>query len=207
MIYLARTDSGLVAIDLGWTGADEALDDAAARLGAVPADVRWVFLTHAHRDHIAGWPLVRQARFVLGAAEVPHFTGDSAYRGWITRLSDDLDDYPTPRPGELELLGLGSDTTVILGRDTVYAYTIPGHTPGSMAYVFRGILFGGDAINWRPVAGFQGARPEFSDSVGESRESMRRLWAIIPSGRVRIACTAHGKCGVADSTLRRATLQ
>jgi glyoxylase-like metal-dependent hydrolase (beta-lactamase superfamily II) len=74
-----------------------------------------------------------------------------------------------------------------------------------MAYVFRGALFGGDAINWRPVAGFQGARPEFSDSVERSRESMRRLWERLPEGRARIACSAHGKCAVIDSALRAAT--
>jgi glyoxylase-like metal-dependent hydrolase (beta-lactamase superfamily II) len=76
-----------------------------------------------------------------------------------------------------------------------------------MAYLFRGILFGGDAINWRPGQGFQGARPEFSDSVGQSRESMQRLWARLPSERVRIACSAHGKCAVADSALRAATVR
>jgi glyoxylase-like metal-dependent hydrolase (beta-lactamase superfamily II) len=207
MIYVARTDSGLVAIDLGWTGADDALRDATARLGGTPADVRWAFLTHAHRDHIAAWPLVRQARFVLGAAEVPFFTGDSAYRGWITSLSDDLNEYPVPRPGELDLLPLGADSTIVLGADTVRAFILPGHTPGSMAYLFRGILFGGDAINWRPGQGFQGARPEFSDSVEQSRESMRMLWKRLPDGMIRIACSAHGKCAVADSALRAATVR
>jgi glyoxylase-like metal-dependent hydrolase (beta-lactamase superfamily II) len=205
MIYVARTDSGVIAIDLGWTGSDDAMRGVTARLGATPEDVRYVFLTHAHRDHVAAWPLVRQARIVIGAAEVPYFTGDSAYRGWVTRLSDDVNDYPVPRAGELDVIPVGADTAILLGADTVFAYAIPGHTAGSMAYVFRGVLFGGDAINWRPVAGFQGARPEFSDSVERSRESMRRLWGRLPEGRARIACSAHGKCAVIDSALRAAT--
>jgi glyoxylase-like metal-dependent hydrolase (beta-lactamase superfamily II) len=207
MLYVARTDSGLMAIDLGWTGADDAIRSVTARLGATPADVRYVFLTHAHRDHIAAWPLVRQARFVLGAAEVPYLAGDSAYSGWMTRLSDDLDDYPVPGNGELDLVPIDRDSIVVLGRDTVHAFTVPGHTSGSMAYAFRGILFGGDAINWRPVAGFQGARPEFSDSVERSRASMRALWERLPPGLVRIACSAHGKCAAVDSALRAATVR
>jgi glyoxylase-like metal-dependent hydrolase (beta-lactamase superfamily II) len=207
MIYLARTDSGLIAIDLGWTGAEVELAAAARDLGATPADVRTVFLTHAHRDHVAGWSLVRHARFVIGASEVPHFTGRAAYRGWVARLGDELNDYPRPGPADLDLVPVASDTAMILGRDTVRIFTVPGHTAGSLAILFRGILFAGDAINWRPVAGFQGARPEFSDSVLQSRESMRRLWERLPPDRVRLACTAHGKCGVADSALRAATLR
>ncbi len=75
MIYAARTDSGVITIDLGWTGADDVLPAVLAQLNVTTADVRYVFLTHAHRDHIASWPLVRQATFVIGAGEVPAFTG------------------------------------------------------------------------------------------------------------------------------------
>lgn len=207
MIYVAQTDSGVIVIDLGWTGAESVLPDLLRRIDAKATDVRMVFLTHAHRDHIAGWTLVRHARFVLGSAEVPYFTGSQAYRGWATRIGDELNDYPRPDEGELRFVPISSDTAIALGRDTVWAFPVPGHTAGSMAWLFRGILFGGDAINWRPVTGFQGARPEFSDSVEESRESMRLLWDRLPPGKVRIACSAHGKCAMADSVLRLGTLR
>lgn len=207
MVYLARTDSGIIAIDLGWTGAEEALPRAASDLGASPGDVRWVFLTHAHRDHIAAWPLVRHARFVIGDAEVPALTGQAGYRGWATRMGDEMNEYPRPGAGELDLVGVGADTAIALGRDTVFAFPVPGHTPGSTMFLFRGILFGGDAINWRPGSGFQGARPEFSDSVAQSRESVRALWARLRPGRVRIMCSAHGKCAVSDSLLRDRVLR
>jgi glyoxylase-like metal-dependent hydrolase (beta-lactamase superfamily II) len=207
MIYVARTDSGVIAIDLGWTGSDEVLPRSLRALDATPSDVRFVFLTHAHRDHIAAWPLVRQARFVLGAAEVPAFTGAGSYTGWATKMSDEWNEYPRPKPDEIALVAIASDTAIVLGRDTVFAYPIPGHTPGSIAYLFRGIFFGGDAVNWRPGSGFQGARPEFSDSVMQSRESLRALWQKLPASRVRIMCTAHGKCTLADSTLRERVLR
>ena len=203
MIYVARTDSGVIAIDLGWTGYERLMPSALEGINAEPADVRFVFLTHGHRDHIAAWPLVRQATFLVGAGEVPMLTSDSGYSGWATRLCDEIKDYPRPGPGELHVTGMSSDTSIVLGRDTLYAFSIPGHTPGSMAYLFRGILFGGDAINWRPGSGFQGARPEFSDSVEQSRESLRSLWQRLPGERVRIMCSAHGKCAISDSVLRR----
>ncbi len=207
MIYVARTDSGVIAIDLGWTGSERVLPQLLGALNATPADVRVVFLTHAHSDHIAAWPLVRLARFVIGAAEVPALLGESGYAGWAAKMGDELNDYPHPKPGELTLLPLHADSVIALGRDTVFAYPVPGHTAGSVAYLFRGILFGGDAINWRPGSGFQGARPEFSDSVSQNRESLRALWNRLPGARVRVACTAHGKCALVDSTFRQRVVQ
>ena len=201
MIYVARTDSGVIAIDLGWTGSETVLPALLEQLGASPADVRYAFLTHAHRDHIAGWPLVRQARFVIGMNEVPAFTGLGGYSGWAAKMGE-MNDYPRPAPDELPLITVGSDTAIVLGKDTVFAFPVPGHTAGSVAWLFRGILFGGDAINWRPGSGFQGARPEFSDSVAQSRESLRALWQRLPADRVRIMCTAHGKCARSDAALR-----
>jgi glyoxylase-like metal-dependent hydrolase (beta-lactamase superfamily II) len=194
-----------MAIDLGWTGARRTLTRATAQLNGTPADIRYVFLTHGHRDHTYGWRAVRQATFVLGAGEVPFFTGGALYRGALPRIGDRLVKYPHPRPGELEMKPLGGDTMFVLGRDTLFAFPIPGHTPGSTAYLFRGILFGGDAINWRPWTGFAGARPEFSDDVEQSRASMRTLWTRLDSTRVRVGCSAHAKCGQVDSAFRAET--
>src|SRR5688572_32531296 len=87
MIYAARTDSGVIAIDLGWTGSEDVLPGLVRQLGAAPADVRFVFLTHAHRDHIAAWPLVRQARFAIATPEVPELTGTVGYKGWATKMT------------------------------------------------------------------------------------------------------------------------
>jgi glyoxylase-like metal-dependent hydrolase (beta-lactamase superfamily II) len=207
MIYVARTDSGVIAIDLGWTGSERVLPQILKNVNASPADVRFAFLTHAHRDHIAAWPLIKQARFVIGAAEVPAFLGEAGYSGWAAKMGEELNAYPQPKPGELTLVPLTTDTAIALGRDTVFAYPIPGHTAGSVAYLFRGILFGGDAINWRPGSGFQGARPEFSDSVAQNRESLRALWERLPDHRVRLMCTAHGKCALSDSMLRQRVLR
>jgi glyoxylase-like metal-dependent hydrolase (beta-lactamase superfamily II) len=122
-------------------------------------------------------------------------------------MGDELNAYPRPRPGELDLVHIGSDTAITLGRDTMFAFPLPGHTPGSTGYLFRGIFFGGDAINWRPGSGFQGARPEFSDSVEQSRESLRALWNRLPETRVRIMCSAHGKCALSGSALREQVLR
>lgn len=207
MIYLARTDSGIITFDLGWSGAEGALRKGLRQLAATEADVSHVFLTHAHRDHVAGWELVPQATFTLGAGDVPYFLGERTYESLVPKLGDGMVAPAYPPAGRLRLNPVGADTAFSLGRDTVFAFTVPGHTPGSMAYLFRGILFGGDAINWRPVSGFQGARPEFSESTAQSRESVRALWARLDAPRVRVACSAHAKCAPVDERFRRATVR
>ncbi|MEP7345297.1 MAG: MBL fold metallo-hydrolase, partial [Gemmatimonadaceae bacterium] len=202
-------DSGVLVIDLGWTGADRGLRAVLERVGATPADVRWAFVTHAHRDHVAGWKSVRQATFVLGKDEVPFFTGTAGFRGFIPRIGDKLLPYERPKEGEIKVLQLSRDTTFVLGRDTLRAYSVPGHTPGSTAYLFRETLFVGDAANWRAIRGFRGARSEYSDSVEQSRASMASLIHRLDLAGVswRVLCTSHGKCGLADSTLRGKILQ
>src|SRR5687767_11692287 len=66
MIYIARTSAGIVVIDLGWITASSRLREELRQLGADSSDIAAVFLTHAHRDHIAAWPLVAPAPFYLG---------------------------------------------------------------------------------------------------------------------------------------------
>jgi hydroxyacylglutathione hydrolase len=207
MIYLARTDSGLIAIDLGWTGAEAALERGTRRLDAKPSDIRYAFITHAHRDHIAGWPFVKSARIVLGLEEIPYFTGAAQYQGLVPSSAERVSVTERPKATDVTVVPVSNDTAFALGADTVWAFPIPGHTPGSTAYLFRGILFGGDAVNYRPLSGFQGARPEMSDSVGQSRGSMIALWQRIDSTRVRFICSAHAKCAQNTADLRRSLLK
>ncbi len=205
MIFAARTDSGVLVIDLGWAGASKRMRQVLAQIGATPADVRWAFITHAHRDHIGGWTSVAQATFVLGRDEVPLFTGTSGYRGLVPRVADYVNEYRRPTASEVAVLAVQRDTVFAFGHDTLRAYAVPGHTPGSMAYLFRETLFVGDAAHWNVLMGFRGAPWIYSDDLAQSRTSMRSLIARLDASRVRwqAVCTAHGKCAVADSTLRR----
>jgi len=204
MIYLARTDSGVIAIDLGWTGAAAALERGTRRLGAEPSDVRFAFITHAHRDHIGGWPNVRTARFVLGLAELPYFFGTAQYQGLVPSGAEWVSFTERPKSSDISVIGISRDTAFALGSDTLWAFLVPGHTPGSTAYLFRGVLFGGDAVNYRPFTGFQGARPEMSDDPLQSRASMTALWQRVDTSRVKFVCSAHAKCARNDEELRRA---
>jgi glyoxylase-like metal-dependent hydrolase (beta-lactamase superfamily II) len=194
MVFVARTAGGVLAVDLGWWGSEDALVRALHDLGAAPGEVDAVFLTHSHRDHIGAWRSVRRARFHVAEPELSRFVGDTAHRGWIPALVNRVMHSDRPRPGELDVRTFSRDTFFVLGSDTLRAYLVPGHTAGSAVYLFRGVLFLGDAATYSRLGGFGPAKPGFSDDASRAAESLERLWPRLPEDRVRYICTAHARC-------------
>ena len=201
LIYAARTDDGVLVVDLGWFGASEALRGALAGVHATPADVTDVFLTHSHRDHIGAWPLLRQARFHLSTTEVELFEGTVLHRDVPSRAGGAVLGEPGPWHGELDLRPFSRDTSFALGRDTLRAFLLPGHTAGSAAYLFRGVLFVGDAFAWNRLTGLRRPARLFSADRRRSRAELRRVIEAARPNGVGWICNAHAKCFAADSAL------
>jgi hydroxyacylglutathione hydrolase len=196
MIYVARTSEGVLVIDLGWTGYRRPLKHALEELGVTNRDVRWVFVTHAHRDHVSAWRAFRSATFFLAEPEVPLFVGKKLPRAWIPRIADRLKPPGRPRAGEIALHSFNDDTTFVFGSDTLRAYLVTGHTAGSAAYLFRGTLFAGDAVSWATMGEFGPAMLQYSDRPRAADRNLARLWTRLPSGGVRYVCTAHARCAL-----------
>jgi len=194
MVYLARLDTTVVAVDLGWWGAPGAVRRALLELDASPAQVTHVFLTHSHRDHVGAWRLLRGSQFHLAAGERAPFTGASRHRGWVPRTAEALKPTDLPHPGDLTIRTFSRDTAFAFGADTVRAYVVPGHTAGSAVYLVRGVLFLGDAATYHVWNGFGPAVPRHSDDPEAARRNLRALWARLPPGEVRYVCTAHAHC-------------
>lgn len=207
MIYLARTDAGVIAIDLGWRGAGRALRRGLRRMGAAPEEVRMVFLTHSHRDHIGAWRTVPRADFYLSSAELPYFLGRAHHADLPSRAGERVLGNPAPWPEEVAAHGFTRDTAFVLGADTLRAFLVPGHTPGSAAYLFRGVLFVGDAVAYSYLRGFRSAFGIFTADRARSRASVASLWERVRPYPVRWVCTAHAKCAAADSAFVRRSLR
>ena len=207
MVYLARTDSGVVAIDLGWNGADRSVREGLRRMGAGPREVRHVFLTHSHRDHIGAWRTVREARFHLASAEIPLFAGGERHADLPSRAGERVLGRASPLADQVRLHPFGADTAFVLGSDTLRAFLVPGHTPGSAAYLLRGVLFVGDAVSYDRLRGFHSAIRVFTDDHDRSRASMASLWERVKPHPVRWVCTAHAKCAQADTAFMRRALR
>ena len=206
MIYAARTDAGVVVVDLGWQNAEDALRRGLAQIGARPEDVTDVFITHSHRDHIAAWPLVRHARFHVAAGEDALFQGTRTHADSPSRLAETGIGNPGPWPGEVNVKPFARDTAFVRGGDTVRAYVIPGHTVGSAAYLVRGVLFVGDAVNRSYLTGMRPGFPIFTDDEEQNRASLAGLFKRVPLSQVQWVCTAHGKCARPDERFMRKVL-
>jgi glyoxylase-like metal-dependent hydrolase (beta-lactamase superfamily II) len=204
MIYLARTDSGVIAIDLGWVSAGPRLRAGLRRLDARPEDVEHVFLTHSHRDHIRGWRAVRGASFHLALLDVATFTGGVQHRDLSSRVAAGIFRHAYPTVADsLDVRPFAGDTFFTFGRDTVRAFLMPGHTAGSAAYLFRNVLFVGDALAYAYLQGFRLAKRAFTVDWDQNRASVASLWRRVEPYRVDWVCTAHAKCARLEELQRR----
>ena len=144
-IYLLTTGAEAALIDAGCGQATDLLLANIEAAGVSAARVRWLLLTHCHFDHTGGAEEVRRrlgclsAAHELDAAFIEAGDNDVCAASWYnSRL--------TPCPIDRKLRG--PRETLVLGASTIEAIHIPGHSPGSVAYLFesagRRILFGQD---------------------------------------------------------------
>jgi glyoxylase-like metal-dependent hydrolase (beta-lactamase superfamily II) len=75
----------------------------------------------------------------------------------------------------------------------VKAFPIPGHTPGSYAFLYDGVLFVGDAMIFKqgrldPAIKLFDAHPD------ENKASIRQLQKLVENEEIDIVCTGHGGC-------------
>ena len=171
--YVIQTSAGLMMIDaLGANQVESDLLPGFIRLGLDPAQLKTILVAHGHADHFGGAAYFQQtfgSKVYVSAADWTLMETPPRGRG---------PGAPPPtalprRDGELR-----DGESVTLGNVSVRAVAVPGHTPGSMGFVFpvldRGerhmaALFGGSWLT--PGLLTDQAMQTYIASVGHFRKA------------------------------------
>lgn len=151
--FLLDAGPGKVAlVDAGKDGSGKAILMALARRGLTQSAVAAIFLTHGHGDHTAACKVFPDAQVFAMDSEIP-VVGDAA------KVTHPL------RDGE----------AVDVGDLHVETFAVPGHTPGSAAYLARGVLFFGDSAGASKAGVMMRAVRLFSKDPDQNVASLKAL--------------------------------
>jgi metallo-beta-lactamase class B len=126
-VYVIQTSAGLLMIDsLGADQVETQLLPGFQKLGLNPANVKIILVGHGHADHFGG------SRYMQD-----HF-GSKVY---ISAADWNVMENPSAKKGPAPVLPkhdaeVKEGEPVVLGDLKITPVAIPGHTPGSMAYIF-----------------------------------------------------------------------
>jgi metallo-beta-lactamase class B len=124
--WALQTNAGIIIIDTNFAWATEPeIIDGMTKLGLNPRDIKYVIISHAHGDHDQG------------AAELQKRYGAQVVMGvpdWEATLAR-----PATAAGGVPKrdVSVGPEgTKLTLGDTTIQIVATPGHTPGTLSYVF-----------------------------------------------------------------------
>ncbi|MDH3799581.1 MAG: MBL fold metallo-hydrolase [Desulfobacterales bacterium] len=144
-IYLVRSGEQAALIDAGCGNDHERLVENISSVLAVDVTITYLFLTHCHYDHVGGAAALKEQ---YGCKIVAHQL-DAAYLeagdSGVTAASW----YGTNmKPLTIDHKIEGHKKIFNVGKQAVFAYHCPGHSPGSLVYLVKlenqKILFGQD---------------------------------------------------------------
>lgn len=168
--FVVDIGPGQVAlVDCGNDPKAVAIEGELRRRGLGPDAVQAIFVTHGHPDHVGGCGRFSKAQVMGFAGDVPLLEGRAERRSPIMKVMGN-------RKSDVRLQrALNDGEVVTVGEVKVEAFAVPGHTPGSAAYLIDGVLFMGDSADATKDGEVAGAKWLFSDSADENRASLKAL--------------------------------
>jgi metallo-beta-lactamase class B len=178
--WALTTSQGIVVIDTLFDYAIEPeIVEGLTKLGLNPRDIKYVLISHAHGDHDQGAALLQSrygAKVVMGAAD------------WESTLQR-----PADAPGGVPRrdVAVGPEgLKITLGDTTIDVIATPGHTPGTLSYLFpvkdRGRTLtvaysGGTAFNF----------PRRAESFAIYRDGAKKMGAAASTAGASVLMSNH----------------
>jgi metallo-beta-lactamase class B len=134
VVYVIQTSDGLLMIDaLSANQVDTQLLPGFQKLGLDPAKVKIIVVGHGHADHFGGSAYMQDhygSKVYISAADWNLMENPPAGRGGANKKGPAV---VLPKHDQVVTEG----QPIVLGNLKVMPVAIPGHTPGSMGYIFE----------------------------------------------------------------------
>ena len=193
--WIVRTPHGAVLIDAGLDATGAALIAELKAQRVEPAEVRAILLTHGHPDHYAAAARFEKAAVVIGSDDQAMLRGDRSHYSPFGRVMGALLPLPPP-PGPVTAVRGGEQLRFDDAVFTVIA--TPGHSPGSVMYLYRAVLFTGDSL-MRKKDGVAIVPSLFSEDRDRNHASLSALeplaFTTIGDGHAGVVRDARAKLG------------
>ena len=125
--WAITTSAGIILIDATYDySVKDEIDTGMRQLGLNPADIKALFLTHNHRDHVGGARYLQdlyKPRVYLAAAD------------WDIVVAQNPTDDPQQPAVPKRDLNATDGQKYTLGDTTISVYVTPGHTPGTLSFL------------------------------------------------------------------------
>lgn len=166
-VYLIEGES-IYMIDSGVAGSEKQIEAYLSSIGRDITDIKAIFLTHAHPDHIGTAAYFKEkavCKIYASEGECP----------WIEDIDKQFNERPIPNFYTLVGHSVSVDTIIQDGDSipledgiNIKALSTPGHSADEMSYIIGSCVFIGDAI---PV---KGDIPIYID-VEKAKQSIERI--------------------------------
>lgn len=195
-VYLIENENGVVIVDAGFNNAAREILRTVEQVGYAPSDVRLIFLTHAHMDHLGSAAELRRrtgAPIALHPADADkaragHHNMPTG-RGLMGKIIEHGFNkvgakyhYEAFEPDILLQEGLTLDEFGLPAR----VIHTPGHTLGSVSLdLGAGVMVIGDAM----INQIRVGMPLYGENNDLAYDSLRKIHALRP----RVLYSGHGK--------------
>ena len=178
--WALTTSQGIIIIDTLFDYAIEPeIVEGLTKLKLDPRTIKYVLISHAHGDHDQG-PALLQSRYgakvVMGAADWDStLKRDSTYPGGVPKRD----------------IAVGADgTKITLGDTTVTVVATPGHTPGTLSFIFP-VKDGGRTLTVAYSGGTAFNFPRLAENFAIYRDSAKRMGEAASAAGATVLMSNH----------------